>query len=531
MSAVFDYIVVGAGSAGCVLANRLSADPATSVLLIEAGREPDWMLSVPGLTIRNSTTPKFNWSYATEPEPALGDRSLFWAQGKTLGGSSSINGMIYARGNAREYDAWRDAGCTGWGFDDLLPYFRRSEGSDRGDSQWHGALGPLKVSRGRPVCEIAERVLEAAAQDGFTIRGDFNEAEQEGFGHYDVSIGAGRRSSTASAFLTPVAGRPNLTVMTRTLALRIRFRGARAVGLDLETQGRAHAVEAAREIVLSGGVVNSPQLLMLSGIGPADHLRAHGLTVVADSPDVGGNLQNHVSLRLQYAVSEPITAFRYCNVAGAAKAGAEYVFRRSGVLADSVVPTGGFFRTDPSLAVTDMQVQVGVGLMGRPGKSVLERLPKEHGFSLGVNQGRPWSRGEVRLKSADPRVAPAISPRYFSDPRDLAALIAGVRRMRGLAARPALATIVTREVDNPADDSDAAIAATIRARAGTAFHGVGTCRMGGDAGSVVDPALRVRGVTGLRVADAAAIPLLMNANTNAAAIMMGERAAALILEE
>ena len=335
MRAVFDYVIVGAGSAGCVLANRLSQDPSTRVLLVEAGRsDKDLILHVPGLSIRNSTTPRFNWSFTTEAVDALDGRKLFWAQGKAIGGSSAVNGMIYARGNPKEYDAWRDAGCAGWGFEDVLPFFKRSEGNERGESHWHGGDGPLKVSRGRPTLEIADRVLEAAAQDGFEIRDDFNTDEQEGFGHYDCTIDRGRRCSSATAFLHPVRSRPNLDVMADTLALRILFEGDRATGLDLATEGRLHAVRAEREVILCCGAINSPQLLMLSGIGPADHLSANGIAVRIDRPSVGANLQNHVSYRLQYGVSEPITAFRYVNLKGAAKAGLDYVIHRRGVLAD-----------------------------------------------------------------------------------------------------------------------------------------------------------------------------------------------------
>ncbi len=530
MRAVFDYVIVGAGSAGCVLANRLSQDPSTRVLLVEAGRsDKDLILHVPGLSIRNSTTPRFNWSFTTEAVDALDGRKLFWAQGKAIGGSSAVNGMIYARGNPKEYDAWRDAGCAGWGFEDVLPFFKRSEGNERGESHWHGGDGPLKVSRGRPTLEIADRVLEAAAQDGFEIRDDFNTDEQEGFGHYDCTIDRGRRCSSATAFLHPVRSRPNLDVMADTLALRILFEGDRATGLDLATEGRLHAVRAEREVILCCGAINSPQLLMLSGIGPADHLSAHGIAVRIDRPSVGANLQNHVSYRLQYGVSEPITAFRYVNLKGAAKAGLDYVIHRRGVLADSVVPSGGFLRTEPGMDVTDVQIQVGVGLMGRPGRSVMQRLPREHGFSLGVNQGRPYSRGEVRLRSADPVAHPMIVPRYFSDRRDVDTIVRGIERMISLAARPALARIISKELNNPRAATRAAIEEAIRERAGTAFHPVGTCRMGSDAEAVLDPSLRVRDVRGLRVADASAMPLLMNANTNAAAIMMGEKAADLIL--
>ena len=529
-SDAYDYIIVGAGSAGCVIANRLSVDPAVNVLVVEAGRsDRDLMLHVPGASIRNSTTPIFNWSYLTAEEQELQGRSLFWAQGKALGGSSAINGMIYARGNPKEYDAWRDAGCEGWGFDDVLPYFKKSEGSDRGASHWHGGDGPLKVSRGRPSLAIADRFLSATAEDGYSILSDFNEAEQEGFGHYDCTIDRGRRCSSATAFLHPALRRPNLHVMILTLATRVVFEGDRAAGLEVIRDGRTTILRAEREVILSGGAVNSPQLLMLSGIGPADHLKSHGIAVRSDSPEVGANLQNHVSYRMQFAVAEPITAYKHVNFLGATRAGVEYLLFRRGILADSVVPTGGFFRTESNMSVTDVQVQLGVGLMGRVGKSVLQRLPKQHGFSLGINQGRPHSRGEVRLRSNVATEHPIIAPRYFSDRRDMDTLVRGVERMMSLAARPSLAKTITNAILPPRDGSIAAIEESIRERASTAFHPVGTCRMGSDATAVVDTSLRVRGVSGLRVADASIIPLLMNANTNAAVIMVGEKAAATIL--
>jgi choline dehydrogenase len=526
----FDYIIVGAGSAGCVIANRLSVDAHTRVLVIEAGRtDKDLLLHIPGASIRNSTTPRFNWSYVTEPAPELDKRQLFWAQGKAVGGSSAINGMLYVRGNPKEYDAWRNAGCEDWGFSDLLPYFKRSESSDRGESDWHGAHGELKVSRGRPSLDIASRVLDASVEDGFSVLDDFNTAEQEGFGHYDCTIDRGRRCSSATAFLHPALNRPNLTLMSLTLATKVIFAGDRACGVEIVQDGRAVVINAAREVVLAGGAINSPQLLMLSGIGPADHLAEMGIPVTQDLPGTGRNLQNHVSFRLQYACDEPITAYKHVGVFSGARAGLEYLLFRRGVLADSVVPTGGFFRTDTNDAVTDVQVQVGVGLIGRVGKSVIDRLPKEHGFSLGINQGRPHSRGEVRLKTADPTQHASIQPRYFSDPRDLDVLTRGIERLMSLAARPSLARTITRAIAPPKDSSPAAIREAIRERASTAFHPVGTCKMGTDEFAVVDPSLRVRGVQNLRVADASVIPFLMNANTNAAAIMIGEKAAAQIL--
>ena len=436
--------------------------------------------------------------------------------------------MIYARGNPKEYDAWRDAGCEGWGFDDVLPYFKKSEGSDRGASHWHGGDGPLKVSRDvrrSPSPTVFYRQQPRTDIQSCPISTRRNRKGR----HYDCTIDRGRRCSSATAFLHPALRRPNLHVMILTLATRVVFEGDRAAGLEVIRDGRTTILRAEREVILSGGAVNSPQLLMLSGIGPADHLKSHGIAVRSDSPEVGANLQNHVSYRMQFAVAEPITAYKHVNFLGATRAGVEYLLFRRGILADSVVPTGGFFRTELNMSVTDVQVQLGVGLMGRVGKSVLQRLPKQHGFSLGINQGRPHSRGEVRLRSNVATEHPIIAPRYFSDRRDMDTLVRGVERMMSVAARPSLAKTITNAILPPRDGSIAAIEELIRERASTAFHPVGTCRMGSDATAVVDTSLRVRGVSGLRVADASIIPLLMNANTNAAVIMVGEKAAATIL--
>jgi choline dehydrogenase len=529
----FDYVIVGGGTAGCVLANRLSADPGIRVCLIEAGpRDRDWLLHIPGASIRNSTTPRFNWSFQTEPVDTLENRRLFWAQGRVLGGSSSINGMIYARGQRLDYDSWVQLGCPGWGYDDLLPYFRQSERNERGASELHGGDGPVAVSRGRPDLEICQRFLDAAREEGFPVVDDLNGIYRDGFGHFDCTIERGRRCSAATAFLAPARTRPNLQVMVESQALRIVFDGARASGVEVWHAGKGRVIVARREVVLSGGAVNSPQLLMLSGIGPADHLRSIGVQVRVDLASVGANLQNHVTYRMQYACSEPITAYRYMNPARALGAGLTYLLFRRGVLSQSIVPTGGFFRSEEHLETPDVQVQLGVGLIGRVGATVLQRLPREHGFSLSVNQGRPSSRGEVRLRSADPFAPPAIIPRYFSDPRDLQVLASAIGRMRSLASRPSLARVISGEIrPGPKNGNRAALIGSIRSKAGTAFHPVGTCRMGSDGDSVVDLSLRVRGVEGLRVADASIVPALMNANTNAAAMMVGERAAALLLAD
>jgi choline dehydrogenase len=530
MATSFDYVIVGGGTAGCVLAGRLSGDPSVRVCLIEAGpSDRDLLLHIPGAGIRNSTTPRFNWSFLTEPVDTLENRKLFWAQGRVLGGSSAINGLIYARGQRLDYDAWVQLGCKGWGYDDLLPYFRRSERNERGASDIHGGDGPVAVSRGRPDLEICGLFLDAAREEGFPVLDDLNTAYEDGFGHFDCTIARGRRCSAATAYLVPARTRPNLTVMLRTLAARVVFDGPRATGIEVLRDGQRETITAEREVVLAGGAVNSPQLLMLSGIGPAEHLRRAGVNVRIDMPAVGANLQNHVSYRLQFATSAPVTAYRYMKPSGALAAGVSYVFRRRGVLSQSIVPSGGFFRTESHLEAPDVQAQLGVGLMGRVGQSVWQRLPREHGFSLMVNQGRPYSRGEVRLQSADPTASLAIAPRYFSDTRDLDVLAKGVERMRSLASRPSLARVISRNIEpDGANTSRAQLIASIRSKAGTAFHPVGTCRMGSDAESVVDLSLRVRGVERLRVADASIMPALMNANTNAAALMVGERAAAII---
>jgi choline dehydrogenase len=518
-----DYIIVGGGTAGCVLAGRLSEDPSLRICLIEAGGSDDHLaLRIPALTFLANRGDRFLSRDVSEPEPTLDGRRLPWVHGRVLGGGSSVNGMIYMRGHSSEYDAWQ---CEGWSFREVLACYRRAESSERGASEWHGGDGPVSVARGRSPLPLCDAFLEAASACGYPVVDDLNADVAEGFGHYDHTISRGVRSSTARAYLRR---RPNLTVLTRTAALRLVFEGARARGVEVIRQGVRQTLRASSEIIVCAGAVNSPHLLMLSGVGPADHLLEHGVSVVADAPDVGGNVQNHVRYALHYSCEAPVTAYQYRQPLRALAAGLRYAFNRGGFLGRTTMSTGGCFKTDPTIEVADMKVSLFNGLMGsaagRPGM-----LPAEEGFMFVLHQGSPHSRGAIRLRSGDPSARPAIFPGNFTDPRDMPVLVEGVRRMRELAAQPQMQRFGIAEVQpSPAVCGAAAVAQDIRAKAMNIYHDVGSCRMGMDARSVVDAQLRVRGVEGLRIADASIIPRLMNANTNAPVIMVAEKAADLI---
>jgi choline dehydrogenase len=532
-----DYLVVGSGASGSVVAARLSEDPDVSVVLLEAGGTNDsLLLRLPGLGFAAANNPRFNWGFKADAAPSMENRELTWLQGRVLGGSSSINGMIYTRGHSREYDIWRQMGCEGWAFDDVLPYFKRSEANERGAGPWHGGEGPVMVRRARPELAISDAFLNAAAEDGFPILDDMNVDVVDGFGFYDINAGHGRRMSSATAYLEPAVDRPNLRILTNALALKVAIEGTKASGVEIMVGGQHHFISVKREVVLSAGAIKTPQILMLSGVGAADDLRERGLPVVHDQPNVGRNLQNHVCYRPQYLCSEPVSASRHLSPLNALAAAVRYGLFRTGPLAETYAVAGGYFRTDQALEVPDAQVVLlsALGPTKAGGATFWYRdlLPDQHGFGLTVYQGSPNSRGTVSLRSADPSDQPRIQCNYFSDPRDMPVLLKAVNRMREMMRRPAIAKYIDRELmPGETIGDDIALEADIRRNGATAYHQCGTCAMGGTENSVVAPDLKVRGIDGLRIADTSIIPRIPNAALHAPAIMIGEKAAAMIKGE
>jgi choline dehydrogenase len=533
-SAQFDYIIVGAGSAGCVLADRLSASGRHRVLLLEAGGHDRHMwIHIPlgfGKLFDNA---KVNWLYKSEPEPELNNRRIIQPRGKVLGGSSSINGLLYIRGQHEDFDHWRQLGNIGWAFADVLPYFRRAEDQERGADELHGAGGPLAVSNVSEPHPLCEAFIDAAQQAGFGRNDDFNGPSQEGAGYFQLTAKNGRRWSTAVGYLRQARQRPNLKVVSNALATRVLFSGRRAIGVEYR-QGQKHeqttsTAYADGEIIVAGGAFNSPQLLQLSGLGPAKILRELGIDVVADMPGVGADLQDHLQVRMQYRCTEPITMNDVINHwRHRYGAGLRYMLTRKGLLTIGAGYAGAFLRTRPELATPDVQIHFLIFSADTAG-ATLHPYP---GFMTSVCQLRPQSRGFVRIKSNDPSVAPAIQPRYLSARTDCDTVVDGLKVMRRVMSQPAMRRYIAEE-RAPGEDctSDADLLAFARENGTTVYHPTSTCRMGPDPGAVVDERLRVRGFDRLRVIDASIMPTVVSGNTNAAAIMIGEKGSDMVLED
>jgi choline dehydrogenase len=529
MEKMFDYIVVGAGSAGAVMASRLSEDPSVSVLLLEAG-PPDRSLWIHlpigyGKTMWDKTV---NWCFHTEPEPTMNGRRIYWPRGKTLGGSSSINGLIYIRGQREDYDRWAALGNPGWGYDDVLPYFIRSERNQRGADDWHGADGPLSVSDIGQSDPLIEAFIAGAGQQGVPRNDDFNGARQEGAGYYQLNTWRGWRWSTAKGYLRPARGRVNLRVETQAQALRLALTGRRADGVWYRQGGVDRLARCRGEVILCAGAIQSPQLLQLSGIGPAQLLQKHDIPAVHDLPGVGENLQDHLQMRLIFECTRPTTNDALRSLTGQARLGLQWLLHRSGPLAVGINQGGCFLRVLPDEAATpDVQFHVATLSADMAGGKV----HPFSGMTMSVCQLRPESRGHVRIRSRDPLEPPAMQPNYLSTERDRRTAVAAVRAARAIAQSPAMQPWVRREV-KPGPDAadDAALLDFCRNNGATIFHPSGTCAMGPDParGAVVDARLRVHGIEALRVVDCSVMPTLVSGNTNAPVVMMAEKAADMV---
>ena len=529
MAEEYDYVIVGAGSAGCVLADRLSAGGRASVLVLEyGGSDRSVVIQMPSALSIPMNRARYNWRYETEPEPHLGGRRMHTPRGKVIGGSSSINGMVYVRGNPMDFERWEEEGAAGWGYAHVLPYFRRAETREEGGDAYRGGEGRLHTRYGPLRNPLHAAFLEAARQAGYPLTDDINGGRQEGFGRMDMTVHNGRRWSAANAYLKPAMARPNLRVVTHALAGRILFEGRRAAGVAYRRGGTEHRVTARREVILSGGPINSPQLLKLSGIGAAEELRALGVPVVHDIPGVGENLQDHLEFYLQMECIQPVTRYSVMNPLAKAAIGARWLLAKDGLGATNHFESCGFIRSRPGIRFPDIQFHFLPLAVAYDGSTMAEG----HGFQAHVGPMRSKSRGHVRLRTPDPADKPVIRFNYMSHPDDWTEMRACVRLTREIFAQAALAPFAGRELQPGADVvTDEAIDAFVRAKAESAYHPSCTCKIGGDDDpmAVVDPELRVRGVENLRVVDSSVMPSVTTGNLNAPTIMIGEKGADHIL--
>ena len=527
-----DYVIIGAGSAGCAIAFRL-AEAGKQVLVIEhGGTDMGPLIQMPAALSYPMNMKQYDWGMKSEPEPHLGGRELVTPRGKVIGGSSSINGMIYVRGHACDYDHWAESGAHGWSYADVLPYFKRMEtwhdGGHGGDPAWRGKDGPLHVTRGPRKNPLTKAFVEAGRQAGYPVTGDYNGEQQEGFGPFDATIYKGRRWSAATAYLRPALKRPNCNI-TRALARRIVIENGRAVGVEVSRGSKIEVIKANKEVIVAASSLNSPKLLMLSGIGPAAHLRELGIEVVADRPGVGQNLQDHLELYIQQSAIKPVSLFSYWNLRGKAKIGLEWLLWKTGLGSSNQFESAGFIRSKAGIKYPDIQFHFLPIAVSYDGKVI----PDGHGYQAHVGPMRSKSRGQVTLRSADPNEHPKIEFNYMSDPQDWEDFRKCIRLTREIFGQEAFAPYRGREIQ-PGDDaqSDAELDAVIREHAESAYHPCGTCKMGdaSDPMAVVDPETRVIGVEGLRVADSSIFPRVTNGNTNGPSLMVGEKAADHILQ-
>jgi choline dehydrogenase len=523
----YDYVIIGAGSAGCVLANRLSADPSVTVALVEAGpRDRNPFIHMPGGYAILMKTGSVDWGYHTEPQAGLNGRRLFWPRGKVLGGSSSVNAMIYIRGVPSDYDLWAQLGNRGWSWDDVLPYFKKAENYLPGADPYHGGEGPLKVSRPGIAAPLNAAWIEAGRQAGYPYNCDFNGAQQEGFGPMDCTVAEGRRASGAVCYLRPALERPNLTIFTRAHAARILLEGGRATGLEYIQKKRKHIIYADREIIVSGGTINSPQLLLLSGIGPADEICVHGIKPIHDLPGVGKNLQDHIHVSIKHNCTQPVSLYSVVKPTALPFHILRYLFTHKGPAAATGLESLAFVKSHAGAVAPDLQFHFVPALYGDHGRQIIYR----HGYMAYYNLQRPEARGEITLISADPLAHPGIQPNYLRNEADLRTLRDGFKIAREILRQKAFDPFRGEEFQpGPAVQADEQIDAYHRAAAESIYHPAGTCKMGQDEMAVVDETLRVRGLEGLRVADASVMPRLVSGNTNAPAIMIAEKAADMVL--